>query len=189
MIYVVVIQTIVIVYLLRRVRKEAFFEAILQNSTDLVFQVLSRDCSTVKYVNGPVKEIMGRSKDEILKKPWQTFVLRSDHAKVLSVLAQAETKPGKTFSIDQVRLTRPDASISYCEGRVIFSPQLNSYITNWRLITDRVLAEQDLLKAKNELQCALQLVKEGVVSQTKIKERGLAQRRNHGATAGYSRAS
>jgi PAS domain S-box-containing protein len=148
-------------------QKEVFFKAIIEHSTDFVFQVI-KDHNVV-YVNGPTEEILGVPKTTLLEKPWYSFIDERDQPVFEKYLSEAEVQPDKTIHIDRIRLKNNDSSTAYCEGRIFYSTDLHSFIVNWRHITDRVLAEQELLRTKRDLQTAIRLVTDGMRTRTEIR--------------------
>jgi PAS domain S-box-containing protein len=161
----IILRTYSVIRELRQ--KEVFFRAIIEHSTDFVFQVI-KDHNVI-YVNGPTEEILGVAKSTLLKKPWYSFIEKSDQIVFEKYLSEAEAQPDKTIHIDRIRLKNSDSSTAYCEGRILYSTDLHSFIVNWRHITDRVLAEQELLRTKRDLQTAIQLVTDGMRTRTEIR--------------------
>jgi PAS domain S-box-containing protein len=165
--------------------RELFYQAIIERSTDLVFQVLTRDTARVEYINGPTVEILGRQKHEIILKPWGNFIYPEDHELIRAVFAQAEGEPERAFHVPEIRMQKPNGDLSYCEGTVVFLPEWDSFVANWRNVTDRVLTQR-------QLQAALNAMTEGVKARTEIHRQVLeisAYGGDSGLTKGYRAAN
>ena len=125
---------------------DPLFHALIEHSADL-FSVMdiTDEGTTVRYVSPSIRAVMGYEVEEILNRDPGAFV--GDRATWPDVLKSLVLAPGETSPLTEIEVRHRDGSPRWIEVRstnLIDDPAVRGVVSNFRDITPRRLAEQEL---------------------------------------------
>lgn len=145
------------------IRNKKRFQAMVENSKDIV--VILNEEGTPTYVSPSVKGILGYSVEEALEMNINTAIHPDDLPVILTDIQNALENPDEPVQGLPARIRHKDGSWRWVEGvltNLLDDESVNGIVDNFRDVTDRVLAEQDLIKANLQYESLIQTV-DGIV--------------------------
>lgn len=126
--------------------QEKYFRALVEYSTDMI--VLTNKERQITYLSTAFKQITGYTDQDVIGHTSLSFMhpVQQDESK--DVYDKLMKNPGKPF-LRTNRLRKKDGSYIWVEGVVINLLQennINSVITNYRDITERIIFEEKIIK-------------------------------------------
>ncbi len=154
-------------------KSELRFRSLVQNSSDLITILDER--AYYLFCTPAVKKILGYEPEHIIGKNAFSFLHPEDIAKVKADLAK--TRTGLYFDVNPFRFKNTKGEWRWLESRITDmrdNPEVNGFVFNSRDVTERKLAEDNLIRTSEELQHALteqvSLRKKTEESETRLKE-------------------
>ncbi len=138
---------------------EERFRALTENTTDLSV-IIGKD-GTFQYVS-PSYRTLGYVPEQLMGKLPKKFVHPDDLPTFEQAFDQAQQHSGETLKMGAIRLQHKDGTYLYCEGlltNLYDLPNVGGIVVNCRDITERKLAEDEIIKVMNEIQKATQEIK------------------------------
>jgi PAS domain S-box-containing protein len=133
------------------VKNEKRFRAMIEESTDII--MLTSMEGKIIYGSSTLTKTFGYSMDELLNKSAFTFFHPDDLPDILKNRAIILETPGKSFSF-QYRLLHKNGIWIWCEGtlaNMFHEPGIQAFVSNFRDISERKLAEDNLQKSESRL--------------------------------------
>lgn len=132
-------------------RSEEYFRLITENSSDIV-TILESD-GTIKYESPSIERILGYNKSELLGKKVLDYVHPEDMKMAVNTLSNSIKNPGVSLSLE-VRFLHKNGTWRVLEvvgKNLLENPAVAGIVVNARDITNRKIAEENLLKLNEEL--------------------------------------
>jgi len=132
-------------------RSEEYFRLITENSSDMI-TILEAD-GTIKYESPSIERFLGYSKTELIGKKVLDFVHPEDIKVAVNTLSNSIKNPGVSLSLE-VRFKHKNGSWRVLEvtgKNLLDNPAVAGIVVNSRDITNRKVAEENLLKLNEEL--------------------------------------
>jgi PAS domain S-box-containing protein len=149
---------------LHRRRSEARFQALVQNTADLV-TILDANGS-VQYQSPSSVSLLGVAEDHFLGQPFTGLVHPDDVPRVQTMLAQAAAQPGNNVA-QEFRLGNSDGFWRDVEAicrNLLDNPGVGGIVLNARDITDRRRAEAALRFQKSLLEAQGEVSPDGILA-------------------------
>jgi PAS domain S-box-containing protein len=146
-------------------QSERRFRALIENSTDAI--VLVDTLGTMLYASPSTTHLLGYTPEELVGHAVFEFVHPDDLEKTMLTLAGILMEPGKSLSVEY-RAYRKDGSLRWMEGtgtNLLHDPSVQAIVGNYRDITERKLLEEEVRKAKEELETIFHNVADGITVQ------------------------
>lgn len=143
---------------------EARFRAIIEKSFDAV--VLIEADSNILYATPSVKRVLGYEPEELIGFTGFNLVAPIDRPFTMRTLAKLALKPGATITIEY-RVLKKDKSIIRVEAtgtNLLFDPEINAVVVNFRDITEKKLLEENILREKTEDEAMLASIGDGIIA-------------------------
>ncbi|CAN5912681.1 hypothetical protein BH11BAC7_BH11BAC7_20470 [soil metagenome] len=140
--------------------REALFRTLIEKSVDM--KMLSSIDGKFIYGSPSVTRTFGYSLEEFLKKSAFTFFHPGDLPDLLKNRAIILEVPGSFFSF-RYRLKHKDGHWIWCEGtltNMLHEPEIQAFVSNFRDITEKKIAEEDLEFDKNNLNALINNTKD-----------------------------
>lgn len=144
--------------------QEQRFKALIENSFDAV--VLIDVASKILYASPSVQRLLGYTPEELKGKVGFDLVIPEDRAGTMKTLAELVVKPGGTTTVEY-RTVRKDAKIIWVEAtgtNLLFEPSINAVVVNFHDITDKKIAEAQMLKEKMVDEAMLGSIGDGIIA-------------------------
>jgi diguanylate cyclase (GGDEF)-like protein/PAS domain S-box-containing protein len=142
---------------LQRSRIERRFQALVENSSDLIVTVDAD--RTISFVSPASRRLLGRDEASLLGAPARDLPVAEDVALLDDLLGQAD---GTTFSLPvEVRLRHVDGSPRWFEVAardLTAEPEVDGYVLNCREVSDRKDAELRLFRSEARFRALVQNV-------------------------------
>ncbi|QYG90990.1 EAL domain-containing protein [Iamia sp. SCSIO 61187] len=142
---------------LQRSRIERRFQALVENSSDLIVTVDAD--RTISFVSPACRRLLGRDEASLLGAPARDLPVADDVALLEDLLAQAD---GATFSLPvEIRLRHADGSPRWFEVAardLSFEPEVDGFVLNCREVSDRKDAELRLFRSEARFRALVQNV-------------------------------
>ncbi|MFI5144242.1 MAG: PAS domain S-box protein [Ignavibacteria bacterium] len=142
---------------------EMRFRALIENSSDLI--ALVDGTGTIKYASPSTTRILGYELDEFTGKNRFDFIHPEDITKLKSITGQLLEKPGGSMSVIY-RAKHKSGRWLWMEStstNLLLDPVVGSIVINYRDITERKKAEEELLLQKSYFQQLFENSPEGIV--------------------------
>ncbi len=149
-------------------KHEQRFKALIENGSDGV-AILNID-GTVSYVGPSVKKILGYTEEEILELGLSGLVHEDDLPEALKRLELALMKPGETIKGYTSRMKHKDGSWRWIEAvitNLLDDPAVQGVVDNFRDVTEKVEAENELKRVLKQLRSHLENSPLGVIEYTR----------------------
>lgn len=139
-------------------RREELFRAITENSSAITL-ILSR-AGRYKYVSPSMERLIGLPPAHYIdKKPSEVgHIHEEDREAVQRATREAWAHPGQPVPLDAVRVQRADGSWAYLENLYTALPEVpgvDGLVVHCREVTERVLAEKEILSSRQMLKLVL----------------------------------
>ncbi len=137
---------------------EERFRALVENSFDAI-SLIGPD-GTIRFVTPPATRILGYSTDEYLQLKSLDLIHPEDVSQARRKLAWVAERPGQSVT-NLHRMRHRDGSWRWIEGtgtNLFDDPVLNGIVINFRDVTERKRAEDELARQQAELQTILDAV-------------------------------
>lgn len=145
-------------------KREARFRSLIENSKDAI--VLINAKGTILYASPSTKRVTGYTAEERVGKDVLKTIYTQDKPLVKKFIANLiATKPGEILKLRYRRVNR-DGSIPWMEAvgsNQLHNPEISALVVNYHNINEEVKWEEELKKAKEELEIILQNVADGVI--------------------------
>ncbi|HEU5150258.1 MAG TPA: EAL domain-containing protein [Iamia sp.] len=142
---------------LQRSRIERRFQALVENSSDLIVTIAAD--RTISFVSPACRRLLGRDEASLLGAPALDLPVAEDVALLDDLLGQAD---GTTFSLPvEVRLRHVDGSPRWFEVAardLTAEPEVDGYVLNCREVSDRKDAELRLFRSEARFRALVQNV-------------------------------
>jgi diguanylate cyclase (GGDEF)-like protein/PAS domain S-box-containing protein len=142
---------------LQRSRIERRFQALVENSSDLIVTIDAD--RTISFVSPACRRLLGRDEASLLGAPALDLPVAEDVALLDDLLGQAD---GTTFSLPvEVRLRHVDGSPRWFEVAardLTAEPEVDGYVLNCREVSDRKDAELRLFRSEARFRALVQNV-------------------------------
>ncbi|MCU0581117.1 MAG: PAS domain S-box protein, partial [Syntrophales bacterium] len=136
----------------KTIQNEAFFQAITQNSTDIIIIVNRRGCIT--YVNLTVEYVMGYAPEELIGRSAFDLISKKDLSRAIYDFGKAVLT--RNIIIPNVfEVMHKDGSVRILEGvgkNMFGNPSVKGFVMNVRDITERKKAEEELNAYRKRLE-------------------------------------
>ncbi len=142
---------------------EKRFRAMIENSTDLIAMV--DDKGNLLYASPSTTRILGYTLDEYVGKNAFNFIYPEDVKNVSELLAKLLKNPGMTVTV-QYRMKHKDGRwlwIEYSGTNLLNEPAISAIVVNYRDITERKRAEEEILLQKSYFQQLFENSPEAIV--------------------------
>lgn len=130
-------------------KSEGLFRGLMEQNADMITLALPE--GKLLYISPSVTRILGFTFEEYSSKPAHHFIHPEDVGGLMNGIMGIINTPGKSF-FRQQRLLHKDGSYRWCEGsmtNMLHDPAIGAIVSNFRDITERKKAE-DELKTLNE---------------------------------------
>jgi len=141
---------------------EVRFRAITEDTKDITL-ILDKD-GAYQYVSPSVAKITGRTCEDLIGTSSFDFVHAADVGLYQYVLRQAIQQPGETLTLPLIRGEFEGEEAIYYEVQMtslIDTPGVEGVVVNTRDVTDRQLAENELVKSEQRTRLALSAANAG----------------------------
>ncbi len=149
-------------------KHEQRFKALIENGSDGV-AILNVD-ATASYIGPSVEKILGYTEEEALSLGLAGLVHEEDLHKATKVIEQALLQPGVTIRGYTSRMKHKDGSWRWIEAVVtnlLDDPAVRGIVDNFRDVTEKVEAENELKRVLEQLRSHLENSPLGVIEYTK----------------------
>ncbi|CAN5813176.1 hypothetical protein BH23ACT11_BH23ACT11_01700 [soil metagenome] len=139
---------------LHQCQSEERFRSLIQNSSDII--VILEEDGVVNYVSPTVERVLGHSADELVGGDALTFIHSDDLERGRSFL-DGIVGSSDDISSTEVRMQHADGSWRYVECRgnnLLDDPTVEGVVINFRDVTDRKRAEEELRRAREAADAA-----------------------------------
>ncbi|MEO8474888.1 MAG: PAS domain S-box protein [Chryseolinea sp.] len=130
---------------------EMRFRALIENITDGI--VLNDEYSNLIFQSSSVERILGYTYEERKEKAVRNYVHPDNQESFESLYSVLKENPGKSYPF-QYRFLHKKGHYIWLEGVVtnlLTDPSVKAYVANYRDITDRKMAEEELIREKTLL--------------------------------------
>ncbi|MES2761889.1 MAG: PAS domain S-box protein [Bacteroidota bacterium] len=130
---------------------EKRFRALIEKSTDM--KTLTTYEGKFIYGSPSISKVLGYSLQEFLFQSSKDFFHPDDHKDLRENKTLLLEKPGESFSF-QYRIMHKNKNWLWCEGtltNLLHEPGVNAFVSNFRDVTERKKAEEEILKKNKEL--------------------------------------
>ncbi len=144
------------------------FKALIENGSDGV-AILNVD-TTASYIGPSIEKILGYTEEEALSLGLAGLVHEEDLHKATKVIEQALMQPGVTIRGYTSRMKHKDGSWRWIEAVVtnlLDDPAVRGIVDNFRDVTEKVEAENELKRVLEQLRSHLENSPLGVIEYTK----------------------
>jgi len=148
-----------------------YFRALIENSMDAI-AIVNSD-GTISYESPSIERVLGFKPEELIGKNMLEFIHPDDVQSFFKTHAMVIENPGQLISME-LRLLHKDGSWRVLEGtgnNLLDDPRINGVVINFRDITERKRAEQELQESREQysllvenLADAVFRFKEGVIT-------------------------
>lgn len=128
---------------------EMRFRSLIENSDDMLTMV--DDTGKVRYESPAIERTLGYTPGENAGRPGHELFHPDDRERTVRIFCRAKENPGVTYFLE-VRLLKKDGDYIYAEGNVtslLDVDGVNAVVSNFRDVTTRVKAEQELRESEN----------------------------------------
>jgi PAS domain S-box-containing protein len=142
---------------------EARYRTLIENGSDVIF-VLSSEAKPT-YISPSIENVLGYTQEEAYNMDLMEVVHPDDISIIQTELEKCMGKPGEPIKVTPARMMHKDSTYRWCEGTItnmLHDPAINGIVDNFRDITDRIEAEQEILESKDQYQSLVQTI-DGVV--------------------------
>jgi two-component system cell cycle sensor histidine kinase/response regulator CckA len=144
-------------------RAEGFFQAITQNSFDIIF-VLNQD-GFITYVNSTVERFLGYKPEELAGKSSLDLILPEDRSRAAREFVQA-VQTRDVIVRNGFRVRHKDGSVRFLEGvgnNLLDDPVVAGFVMNVRDVTERMRIEAALLERDKQYRLVFENADEAIV--------------------------
>lgn len=144
--------------------KDKRFKALIENITDLISLVDSN--GNIIYVSPSISKVLGYETDEYIGKNIFDFIFSDDSKTAREMLNDVLTEEGKIVNNIQFRFIHKEGKPIWHEAtahNLINDPSIGAIVFNYRDITERKKAEQEILLQKSYFQQLFESSPEGIV--------------------------
>ncbi|MEQ6120869.1 PAS domain-containing protein [Reichenbachiella sp. MALMAid0571] len=148
------------------------FEALVENGSDCVI-IISPEAKPI-YVSRSVTKILGYSPEDVLKLDMMTLIHPDEAEGAQMAIVNAMQKPGVPVQGHTSRVRHKDGSWRWLEAVVtnmLHDPSINGIVDNFRDVTDRIQAEEELRITTQRLVLATRASKLGIWDQDIAKDK------------------
>jgi len=131
-------------------KSEKYFKALIENSTDVISVIDAKGKSI--YRSPSYTKVMGIEIEDMLGENVFDYIHKDDKPTLLKQLAET-TKGKEKIAKINFRAYNGNGNLRYLQGtakNMLHSPYVNGVVINYRDITKRVLAEQELKKSEDK---------------------------------------
>jgi len=136
------------------IQNEKRFRVLIEKSADII--TLSTAEGKLIYVSGSIKRCLGYSAKELLNTSVFNIIHPDDHPVSFENRDKLLQTPGKSFYYRHRRLHK-NGSWIWCEGtltNMLHEPGIYALVANFKDISERMLAEKNLLNSESSLKAA-----------------------------------
>lgn len=123
---------------------EQRFRDLIEHSFEGI--ALLNERAEVYYASPSTKQVLGFSPADLSNKEWLTVINKDDRERVRILLAELVNNKGKTINIE-TQAKKKDSEVVWLEctaTNLLHEPSVQAIVVNYREITDRKQAEQNL---------------------------------------------
>ncbi len=149
-------------------KHEQRFKALIENGSDGV-AILNLD-GTASYIGPSVQRILGYTEEEVIELGLTGLIQEDDLVEALKVIQQSILQPGVTIKGHTSRMKHKDGSWRWIEAVVtnlLDDPAVRGVVDNFRDVTEKVEAENELKRVLEQLRNHLENSPLGVIEYTK----------------------
>lgn len=132
-----------ITYDARLKASEAYFRALIENSTDII-AILNKEGELI-YGSPSIENHFGVSPELYLNTNVFNFIAEEERHNAMEKLQEVLKKPNKPLFV-QTKTVKPDGTVGYVEGVVtnlLGKPEIQGIVCNFRDVTERRIAEEE----------------------------------------------
>jgi PAS domain S-box-containing protein len=140
------------------------FKALIENSFDAI--VLIEASSRIVYASASVKRLLGYEPEELIGTTGFDLIAPEDKSRTMNILASLVLKPSGVTTT-QYRTIRKDGQIIWVEAtgtNLLFEPNVNAVVINFRDITEKRFAEEKIKREKMFDEAMLTSIGEGIIA-------------------------
>ncbi|TVR12596.1 MAG: PAS domain S-box protein [Balneolaceae bacterium] len=140
-------------------RSENRFKNLVENSGDAIF-IYDRDIN-LSYASPAVQHILGYSEDEIFELNLLEAVHPEDLSGINYSLKMSLENPGMPIFVEPIRFEHKDGTYRWLESTItnlLNNPSINGIVDNFRDVTDRIEATNEVQQTKDRLEEIIQTV-------------------------------
>ncbi len=141
-------------------QSEEHFRMLIENALDAI--VIVDSDLTVLYESPSVERILGHTQEEMLGKAWLEIIHPDDTERVMEAVARAMQESGAVMT-EALRCRRKDGSWRTIEASGRRIPGEDALIANYRDITERKRAEDELASSLSLLSATLESTPDGIL--------------------------
>jgi PAS domain S-box-containing protein len=144
--------------------KDKRFKALIENITDLISLV--DENGKIIYASPSISKILGYKVEDYEKKNLFDFICEEDAPAARKLFEEVLSEPGKIVSDVQFRFRHSDGHLMWHEAtahNLIDDPTIRAIVVNYRDITERKKAEQEIILQKSYFQQLFENSPEGIV--------------------------
>ncbi len=149
-------------------KHEQRFKALIENGSDGV-AILNQD-GTASYIGPSVQKILGYTEEEVLNLGLDGLVHEEDLPEALKRIELAMMNPGETIKGYTSRMKHKDGSWRWIEAvitNLLDDPAVQGVVDNFRDVTEKVEAENELKRVLKQLRSHLENSPLGVIEYTR----------------------
>ncbi len=142
-------------------QREQQFRALIENSMDAI-AIINSD-GTIRYESPSAKRVLGYKSEEMIGQDILEFIHPDDVQRVVNTFTMAIENPGHTVSME-LRFLHKDGSWLILEGvgkSLLDDPRINGIVANYRDITERKRAEEELRESEEKYRTILENIEDG----------------------------
>lgn len=139
--------------------KEARFRALVENGRDVVV-LLDKNLKPF-YVSPTITKVLGYSREEVLQLDIMSIIHEDDQQGVVNTFQKSLDNPGQTIQDYTCRIKHKDGSWRWVDStltNLLDDPEIHGVVDNFRDVTERVEAEEKILKGKKKYQNLVQSI-------------------------------
>jgi PAS domain S-box-containing protein len=144
---------------------EERFRALIENSSDGITLVDAE--GAIRYASPSTERVLGYTPEEFVGRNIFELMHPDDQARLAKTFGELGAQPGATRS-DRFRYRHQDGAWRWLEGtgaNLLQVPSVNAIVTNYRDVTERVEAQEQIRRSRDQLDVILRGVTEGITVQ------------------------